>query len=118
MTFHGKVAHRKLVGALGELDALLHPSLEESFGVVLAEAMALGLPVVAGRDSGAVPWVMGADASGQCAAGVLVDVREPAAIASALRSLFDDSYEARSLAGLDRVRQNFSAASVIARYEA
>ena len=118
MTFHGKIAHRKLVTALSQLDALLHPSLEESFGVVLAEAMALGLPVVAGRDSGAVPWVMGADAEGYCAAGVLTDVRVPAAIASALATLFDDGYEARSRAGLVRVRQNFSAASVIARDEA
>jgi len=118
MIFHGKLPHRELVITLGELDALLHPSLEESFGVVLAEAMALGLPVVAGRDSGAVPWVMGADATGHCAAGVLVDVRGPEAIAAALGILFDEGYEARSLAALERVRQNFSAASVIARYEA
>ncbi|WP_168733633.1 glycosyltransferase family 4 protein [Deinococcus sp. Arct2-2] len=38
-------------------DVLVHPALEESFGLTILEAMALGLPVVAGRRSGAVPWV-------------------------------------------------------------
>ena len=118
MSFHGVVGHRELVASLSEMDALLHPSLEESFGVVLAEAMALGLPVVAGRDSGAVPWVMGADANGRCEAGVLADVRDPQAIRVALGTLFDSEYEGRSIAGLARARGEFSASSVVKLYEA
>ncbi|MGS0755668.1 glycosyltransferase family 4 protein [Roseateles sp. GG27B] len=75
--FHGIMLHQDLIIELNGMDALLHPSLEESFGVVLAEAMALGLPVVAGRHSGAVPWVLGADDAGRSDVGLLTDVSSP-----------------------------------------
>ncbi len=115
--FHGPLRHAQLLQALSELDVLLHPSLEESFGVVLAEAMALGLPVVAGRASGAVPWVVGADAlTGQSDCAELVDVADPSAIAGALVRVFDGDYERRSCAGRRRARDGFSAARVAGRY--
>lgn len=116
MAFHGAMPHRQLIASLSGLDALLHPSLEESFGVALAEAMALGLPVVAGRCSGAVPWVMGVGVGGQCEAGVLVDVRSSGAILRALEQLFDAGYEARSSAGVERARIHFSATQVAGLY--
>lgn len=62
---------------------MIHPSLEESFGNVLVEAMALKVPVIAGRKSGAVPWVLD---DGR--AGVLVDVVDPQAIAAAALELW------------------------------
>lgn len=98
--FHGVIPHRELIRQLGQADALLHPSREESFGVVLAEAMALGLPIVAGSDSGAVPWVVGADQrhSAICAA-VLTDVCSAPALARALEEVFDSRYGQRSAAG-------------------
>ena len=37
----------------------LHPDREESFRVVLIETMALGVPVIGGKKSGGVPWVVG-----------------------------------------------------------
>ncbi len=61
------------------------PSLEESFGNVLIEALQAGLPVIAGKHSGAVPWVLS-----QGRAGKLVDVRDPAAIAAAVCDAIDD----------------------------
>jgi len=57
--FHGALPHHQLLQELNKHDLLLHTSIEESFGMVIAEAMALGLPVVAGESSGAVPWVVG-----------------------------------------------------------
>ena len=116
VSFHGRLSHRQLIDRLREQDALLHPALEESFGVVLAEAMALGLPVVAGRRSGAVPWVVGADAHGDAPAAILVDVTSADAIAKGLAELFDDGYARRSSAAVQQVRLRFDPAVVAAGY--
>jgi glycosyltransferase involved in cell wall biosynthesis len=59
------------------LDLFLHPSREESFGMVLVEAMAAGLPIIAGRSSGAVPEVLGGE-------GVLVDITDANAMTAAM----------------------------------
>jgi len=115
--FHGRQPHAEMVTRLAAQDVLLHPALEESFGVVVAEAMALGLPVVGGRASGAVPWVLGADpATGATPAGVLTDVADADAMAGALDQAFDAAYAARSAAGLAQARQRFDAAAVADAY--
>ena len=59
------------------------PSLHESYGMVLVEAMARGLPVVATR-AGAIPETVPAEA------GILVPAGDDAALAEALRSLVSD----------------------------
>lgn len=111
LQFHGPMAHQDLITQLAQLDLLVHPALEESFGVVLAEAMALGLPVVAGRASGAVPWVVGAG-------GLLVDVRDPQAIRAAMATLLTDAqaYSRCSIAARERATSTFSARDVTASY--
>lgn len=43
---------------LSESTMMVHPSLEETFGNTLIEALACGVPVVGGINSGAVPWVL------------------------------------------------------------
>jgi L-malate glycosyltransferase len=91
---------------------LLHPALEESFGAVVAEAMAVGLPVVAGVRSGAVPWVAGD-------AGQLVDVADPDAIAGALLGLFESPQRMSRMAerGQAQASSRFGAKAVSALYE-
>jgi glycosyltransferase involved in cell wall biosynthesis len=93
----------------------LHPSVEESFGMAPLEAMALGIPVIGGRDSGGVPYVL--DGGN---AGVLVDVRSPAAIAEALKSLWRDPARRGHLArqGWDRAKSTFSLNKMVDAYEA
>jgi len=111
--FHGEVAHDAMLAALADSDLLLHPALEESFGAVPAEAMAMGVPVVAGVRSGAVPWVVGD-------AGLLVDVTQPDAMAAAMGRLADDPDFAARLGARGRAHalERFSASTVAARYEA
>lgn len=110
--FVGTVSHDQLLTAMADADVFMHTSLEESFGSVLAEALAVGVPAVAGIRSGAVPWVVGD-------AGRLVDVTQPHAVAGALHDLLVDTAESDRLGGIGsrRVRSMFSAEAVASAYE-
>jgi len=111
--FHGRLPYRDVQRLLSTMDLLLHPSLEESFGMTVAEAMSYGIPVVAGHQTGAVPWV-----TGNGAAGRLVDVRSAAAMTSAMSELLNDdaAYTRCSQAGRERADRMFSAAAVVDAY--
>lgn len=86
--FAGPVTNSVLLHRLAsEVDVLLHPSLEESFGMSIAEGMALGLAVVAGKASGAVPEILESGA-----AGMLADVNSPSAVADTLARLASKPY--------------------------
>ncbi|MFD9631072.1 glycosyltransferase family 4 protein [Streptomyces violascens] len=99
---------------LDRADLFVAPSLEESFGLVVAEAMARGVPVVGGRDSGAVSWLLD---RGQ--AGELVDVRQPEAIARGVVDLAGDPGRCERLAraAWTRAVREFSLGPIVARYE-
>jgi len=113
VTFVGPLAHDRLLLEMARADVFVHTALEESFGAVVAEAMAAGVPVVAGAHSGAVPWVVQD-------AGRLVDVTRPDEVANALHDLLLDPREASRLGALGRrrVHDNFSAEAVADAYEA
>lgn len=77
----GRLDDTALAAAYRESDALLFPSRLEGFGQVVAEAMACGLPVIAGRNS-ALPEVV---KHGQT--GLLVGEADPDAFADAARMI-------------------------------
>lgn len=84
---HGNVEHTWLLDFLArEATLLIHPSKLETFGVVIAEAKARGVPVIGGIKSGGVPFVCGTDAG--C---LLVDTTDPDAIARAALQLLSGS---------------------------
>jgi glycosyltransferase involved in cell wall biosynthesis len=85
VVFRGQVPADGVVAALRRADLFVHPSREESFGLVLVEAMAQGVAVVGGVRSGAVPWVLKNGAAGR-----LVDVEDPRDLAGAVVSLLRD----------------------------
>jgi L-malate glycosyltransferase len=85
VAFLGQQAYTDVLRELRRAEVLVHASLEESFGMTLIEAAAQGTPVIAGRESGAVPWVLA-----EGAGGVLTDVREPDDIADAMVSMVSD----------------------------
>lgn len=91
--FVGLVPYEQVMDRLAsEVDVLVHPALEESFGMTLIEAMALRLPVIGGRNSGAVPWVLD-----EGKAGLLVDVTDSVEVAGVMLRLANNYEERREL---------------------
>ena len=101
----GHVPHDKLTEVLCAATIMVHPSLEESFGNTLIEAMACGLPIIGGEKSGAVPYVLD-----HGRAGVLCDVADRESLTSSIIALLKDPEKCRALsrAGLARVKSVFS----------
>ena len=77
--FIGPVPPSDVPPVLRKATVLLHPSLEEAQSMLLNEALAAGVPVIAGAESGGVPWSLDFGK-----AGVLVDVRSVDAVSQAL----------------------------------
>jgi glycosyltransferase involved in cell wall biosynthesis len=80
--FIGPVSRSQLAAEFSVATVFCHPSLEESQGVCLLEAMNAKVPVVAGSKSGAVPWTL-FDGEG----GLLVDVTSTKSISDAILSI-------------------------------
>lgn len=95
-------------------DVLLHPSHSESFGLVLAEAQAMGLPPVA-TSVGGIPEVVHDGRT-----GILVHPGDAASLAEgAVRLLTDPGLRDRlSGAGSQMVRNRFTAKAMVLAYEA
>jgi glycosyltransferase involved in cell wall biosynthesis len=110
--FVGALPHATLMEELAKADLLIHPSLEETFGMTVAEAMSLGLPVIGGERSGAVPWIVGS-------AGKLVDVTKPAAIFEAAIQLLGDSigFERLGKEAATQASERFNVDKVAVEYE-
>lgn len=111
--FAGFLPNPAVLEELSRAHLFVHPSLEESFGQVVLEAMAAGTPVIGGEKSGAVPWLL---EGGR--AGLLTDPLDPAALCGMMEKLLTDPdlWESLSAAGLARVRQHFTAPAVVALY--
>lgn len=105
----GAIAHPDLPEKFATATLMVHPSLEESFGNTLIEAMACGLPVIGGDKSGAVPYVLD-----EGKAGVLCDVMDVHAIAASILGLLKDKRRRDLLreAGFARVKSVFSAEAI------
>lgn len=111
VVFMGPTPHAAVLEKIAASTLVLHTSLEESFGMVLAEAMACGVPVVAGQASGAVPWVVEDG-------GLLVDVASVDAIAGAVGRLLSDPvlYEQLSARAVAIVAERFPLAGIADQY--
>ena len=108
--FAGFLADPRQVYAL--LDVLVHSSiLPEPFGLVITEAMALGIPVIAANAGGPLEIVTdGKD-------GFLVDPRDPSGLAARITSLFADPSLYRQIgeAGRRSALARFSPESYVER---
>jgi glycosyltransferase involved in cell wall biosynthesis len=98
---------------LSDVDIFVLPSLWEGFGLVLLEAMALGLPVVATR-VGPIPEVVEDERT-----GLLVSAGSASQLAAALVSLLNDPARAHAMGqrGLERARTYFGLDRMMAQTE-
>lgn len=79
----------QLLNLYRQADAMIHPSRYEGFGLQVAEAMAIGLPVVCSR-GGSLPEVVGD-------AAVLCDADDVAGFAHALHHVLTEPHHARAM---------------------
>ena len=94
----GPLERKELLEEYARAEVLVLPSRFEPFGIVLLEAMAAGLPVVASRVGG-IPEVVDAGTT-----GILVPPGQPAPLAEAIASLLDDPARAAQLGAAGRRR--------------
>ena len=95
ITFAGLVAHREVADFYAKADIYVSPSLYESFGMSVIEAMAAGLPVVAARVRSFEDLI--SDGHN----GLLVKAADPSALAEGVIQLFEN----------DSLRKSISSAS-------
>ena len=109
----GLLKKDQLVRELSKIDLLVHPSLEESFGNVLIEAMANKIPVIAGKNSGATSFVLNYGKAGK-----LVDVTNAEEICKSIDEILNNekNWNYYSNAGFEYVKKSFKLSEVAKMY--
>ncbi|MBD3291979.1 MAG: glycosyltransferase [Armatimonadia bacterium] len=113
VTFTGPKPHEQIPDLMRQSDLLVLPSLSEGFGIVLIEAMATGLPVIA-TETGGIPEIVRHGEN-----GLLVQARDAQGLAASIETLFGDHRRCRRLAehGMQIARERFTIENQIRRYE-
>ena len=113
VVFKGAVSHNQLMKELSNYDMLLHPAKEESFGNMLLEGMANGLPVIGGRNSGAVPEVLDFGKN-----GILTNINSPGEIFKSINLLMSDPtlFTSLSKSGITYVKEHYSSSIIATKY--
>lgn len=97
------------------VDVIVHPALEESFCMTIIEGMAVGIPVIGGVKSGAVPETLGFGKG-----GILVDVSSPPLLAEIMLELASDTNKRQQYSNSGRAYAlaNYRIEHVVDLYEA
>jgi spore coat protein SA len=103
VNFVGAVNHLELVDRYRQADLLVNPSLSESFGMSLVEAMATGIPAIATQVGGMTEIIENG------VTGLVVEADNPNLLAEAIEQLLADNELRQSMgkAGRQRVLELF-----------
>jgi len=96
--FLGEVKYAERAEAFGEADVLVHPARHDGWGVVIHEALAAGLPVIATRETGAA-YELVQDANN----GFLMDAEDEDALVKHILWFANNQHEIQPFS--DRARQ-------------
>jgi len=105
VAFNGNTSRERVFDFLEtEADMMVHPSLIEAHPMVLIEAMACGVPVIGGYNSGGVSWTL---EEGRC--GFLSNIRSERALARTMIEAMNQPDENRALVerAWNSVKQRF-----------
>lgn len=109
--FHGQLNFDRLIREMSAMDVFLHTSKQESFGMALVEAMAMGMPVIAGNNSGGPEWIL------KNGGGMLVDITNAIAVKNALVEIIEPAmYTKTSLLAREIAVNRFSKDKVVKGY--
>ena len=101
--FVGPIAREKACGFFQEIDAFVHPSRYETFGIVLVEALSTGRPVIATRCGGPNDIVRSED-------GTLVDVDDATGLAEAMCNMIGMDWDTQAMR--DGVEARYTKATI------
>ncbi len=105
--FHGAIGEEAKAAMFASADVLMLPSHSENFGMAAAEALAHGVPVIAGNGT---PWTeLDARGCGICTAN------NPESLATAVRKIMDADRETMGKAGAEWMRREYSWAVISRR---
>ena len=105
VSFYGRYVRTQFAEELSQSDAFVLASRGETFGVVYAEAMACGVPVIATRCGGPEDFVDDSN-------GILVDVDDVDGLADAMMTMYYHAGEYDSAQIAERTQERFSAEKV------
>jgi len=113
VTFTGILSDREVISTFNQASIVIVPSLIESFGLVILEAMQMGRPVIASRVEG-IPEVV---VDGET--GILVPPASPLALCQAIQSLLKNPEKAQEMGikGKQRAIQHFTIEQNADQYE-
>jgi L-malate glycosyltransferase len=111
--FVGPLPNLKVLEEVAGAKILVCPSMEESFGMALLEAMVVGTAVIGGEKSGFVPTLLD---NGK--AGILCDIYSPDSMANAITKLLGDEELRLNMEQTAQqfVRNNFSEEIVLRQH--
>ena len=111
VVFNGYLEHTNLMKVFHKYDVLLHTSLEETFGTIFIEAMIKGVPIIAGKNSGATPEIIKNN-------GLLVDVKNCEQIVNGLKKYLQNPILWRKIRykAYKYARSNYNTKTIVRKY--
>ncbi|MCB9858439.1 MAG: glycosyltransferase [Phycisphaerales bacterium] len=111
VTMHGACPRSDVVTHMRNASFLVHPTLGETFGMTVAEALCVGLPVITTHGTACAEFIDDDN-------GILVEPGDERALAQGLTQMIKRFREYDRTAIAARARKRFSSAAVAAAYEA